>query len=242
MFEILLALGVYLIAGILDLKYTEFPDWLPYGLVCSVLVLKAINSYLSSDFSALFTSLIFGSVFLLFGLLLFWLKFWGDGDAWLFGSLGFLFPDPFRTLFCFSTVSFVYLLLYSLVLGVKNRKKLKLRQELRKAKAFLLSSFLLLPLSLYLFLLLSNPLVLLIFPLAFFLALYIPYAKQLEERVFRKRIPGSQLTLKHIPLENPWRDLKPEELERLKKKRWVWVKEGVRFTPVFFLTLLLLLI
>ena len=66
---------------------------------------------------------------------------WGDGDAWLLGALGFLFPGatgftavavgaapaglpalpfPAVMLFNFFLVSFLYLIAYSLVLGLRS--------------------------------------------------------------------------------------------------------------------------
>ncbi|UCD07613.1 MAG: prepilin peptidase, partial [Candidatus Aenigmatarchaeota archaeon] len=93
---VLLVIGIagFGLAGYLDLKTTEFPDWIPYFIIVSALVVRGISAWLLQDLSIITESVLIGIVFLAFGLGLYYLKQWGDGDAWLLGAIGFLFPNP----------------------------------------------------------------------------------------------------------------------------------------------------
>ena len=81
-------------AGYLDLKTTEFPDWLPYSIIIASIAVRAVFSFIMGDFTILTNSFIIGGIFLGIGLALYYTNQWGDGDAWLLGAMGFVFPDP----------------------------------------------------------------------------------------------------------------------------------------------------
>ncbi len=260
MFElILLAIGLagFCLAGYLDLKTTEFPDWIPYSVIILALAVRGIFSFLSGDFSIIINSVIMGALFLVFGLALYFLKQWGDGDAWLFASMGFLFPTnpgfsattfpfPLAFVFNFFLVSFLYLIIYSLALGVKNPSVIKnFRKELMgkyKGIAQIIGLFLLA--SIFFVLTLSfadmavsvKPLLLpIIIALLFLFAIY---GKTIEDNLFRRKIPVKSLKPGDVPVSGRWRMLKPKEVERLKKEGgFVWIKEGIRFAPVFAINL-----
>ena len=93
----LVLLGISLVgfgmAGYWDLRTTEFPDWLPYAMIILALGTRGLFSFLTGDYSLIINSVLYGGAFLLFGLGLYWFKQWGDGDAWLLGVMGFLWPD-----------------------------------------------------------------------------------------------------------------------------------------------------
>ena len=94
LFWVLLTLSVlgFGYAGYKDLRTTEFPDWLPYVIIVSALVIRGVFAYMLVDWSILTSSVIFGGIFLGAGLVLYYTKQWGDGDAWLLGALGFVYP------------------------------------------------------------------------------------------------------------------------------------------------------
>ncbi|NIO23255.1 MAG: hypothetical protein GTN38_04485, partial [Candidatus Aenigmarchaeota archaeon] len=133
---ILLAIGIagFGLAGYLDLRYTEFPDWLPYSIIVLALVVRGVFAFLENDLWIIGNSVFVGVGFLALGLVLYFLRQWGDGDAWLLGSLGFLFPNesgfavgsvlpfPLTLLFNFLFISLVYLIAYSIFLGLKKRE------------------------------------------------------------------------------------------------------------------------
>ncbi len=262
---LLLGIGIagFSLAGYWDLRYTEFPDWLPYSMIIFALLFRGIFAFLENDWWILGNSVIAGGSFLALGLLLYFAKQWGDGDAWLLGALGFLFPErpgfgaetffpfPLTLLLNFLFISLVYLVIYSLVLGFVNKgigEKYTKRLEKEKKRIaawsgvfFAISwgfAFLIhIRFSADFFRLYH----LLLIPFIFIaILLFSYYAKIVEEEIFRKRIKTTELKEGDVVLGGRWRGLTADEIERLKKKtKYVWVKEGVRFAPVFVFTMLI---
>ncbi len=243
-----------------DLRYTEFPDWLPYSMIISALAARAVFSFLYSDFSLLANSVMVGCLFLGLGLVMYFLKQWGDGDAWLLGAMGFLFPDmtgfevpvtfnlPLALLLNFLFVSLFYLICYSLLLGYRSRKLRKsfLREIRNDSKrygffvaVFFLGSYLSV---MYLSITFgippaSMPTMLMLPFLLSFILIFTSYARLIEKDMFKKRIPVSELREGDVVLDDKWRGLEKEEVEKIRKNRkFVCIKEGVRFAPVFLLT------
>jgi hypothetical protein len=267
MFEfVLLLIGIagFGIAGFLDLKTTEFPDYLPYSIIVAALIARGSYSFLIGDFQPLVSGIFIGSVFLSFGLVLYFLKQWGDGDAWLLGAMGFLFPDsggfpfssgfpfPLTFLFNFFFISFFYLVAYSIILGVRNRVGRKFLHHLKGGVRNILIvvvffSAAVAALMLHLHFSLNIGLFKL-YPLLFFppllagVMVFVHYGRFIETELFRRRVPASKLSPGDVPLDRKWRVLSRKELGELKRKGGqVWIKEGVRFAPVFLATLLLTL-
>ncbi|MFH1977810.1 MAG: prepilin peptidase [Candidatus Aenigmatarchaeota archaeon] len=264
---ILLAVGVvgFGAAGYLDLKTTEFPDWLPYSIIIAALVIRGIFAYTTGNLDLIINSITIGVGFLLFGLALYYLRQWGDGDAWLLGALGFLFPDaagfiPAATLnlpfyyiqiFNFFLVAFAYLIIYSLALGMKNPKIWKsYKKDLIKDKnglIILIVAFAAIALGVVYYLNISAgiPLyrmynILLLPPLFIFLILFVRYGRHIEKVLFRKQIDVKDLTAGDVPMTDKWRVLDDKEVKELKKKGGkIWIKEGVRLAPVFIISMLI---
>jgi len=262
---LLLAIGVigFGLAAYWDVKTTEFPDWLPYFIIVASLIAKAGFSFVTGNFSLLIDGIVIGVAFLAFGLLLYYTKQWGDGDAWLLGALGFVFPTslpaastllmplPVMLLFNFFFVAFFYLILYSLVVGIMSENTYtKFKKELKgDAKAIVtpiivfagaavgaliyLNALTLVPLELAA-LIASLPVVFAA------LILFMRYGRFVENNLFRRKIPVSRLKVGDVPVGERWRVLTRKEVTALKKKGGhIWIKEGVRFAPVFIITLLL---
>lgn len=248
------------LAGYWDLRYTEFPDWLPYSMIIITIGLRAIFSFIYSDLSYIISSLIFGSLFLFVGLFFYYVKQWGDGDAWLLGALGFLMPQQFefgvKTFFPFPAVlilnflfvSIIYLVFYSFAIGIKNKrinhlyfqyiKKEKTRLLLWVAFFFCFSwSFAFIT---YFYMGSENILPMLFLPFFLtFILLFSYYAKIVENKLFKRRIKVSQLKEGDVLLNGKWKGVDKKEIAQIKKKhKYVWIKEGVRFAPVFFLTMI----
>lgn len=265
---VLLAIGIggFGLAAYWDLKTTEFPDWLPYTMIILALAVRGVSSLILQDWSVLTDSVIIGLAFLGFGLLLYFLKQWGDGDGWLLGALGFLFPSPsgfsvqagsfpfpFILLFNFFLVAFAYLVIYSIALGIRTPgvKALFLKSLRRDAKGmvsiiavFTIACILVIA---YMNLVYLMPFqafsILAVFPpVLFLLLLFLRYGRLIETHVFRKRIPASKLRAGDVLISQRWRGLTEGEVRGLKKKGGnFWIKEGVRFAPVFLITLLVTL-
>ncbi|MCD6591143.1 MAG: prepilin peptidase [Candidatus Aenigmarchaeota archaeon] len=262
---------ILLIAGIagfgyasyLDLRYTEFPDYVPYSLIIFSLITRGVYSLYTKNLNYFFNSLTVGVMFLSFGLLLYHAKQWGDGDAWLMGALGFLFPDsagfsvnsrfyfPFMLLFNFLFVSLVYLVAYSIVLGLKQRSVYRLfinRLKNKKRKIVTLSMVFLAfswgsgaYLMLFFQLSILGVLPLLVLPLLFVaILIFSEYARVIEKNLFKKKISVKDLKVGDVLADDKWKGLTENDLKRIRKiKKYVWVKEGVRFAPVFLITLLI---
>lgn len=268
MFEwILLAIGFvgFSLAGYWDLKTTEFPDWLPYSMIVLALLVRGVYSLLSNDLTMIINSVIFGLVFLGFGLGLYFTKQWGDGDAWLMGTLGFLFPDPagfaFVSFFPFPVVmffnfffiAFTYLLVYSIALGIRSREASKkffgeLRSDMKSIAAIILIfTGLSLGLFTYLYFYYTVPVYvlnyLLTIPLLFaLLVFFLRYGRFVEKNLFKKKIPVKDLRVGDVLIADKWKGLTEQEIRKLKEKGGeVWIKEGVRFAPVFVITLIVTL-
>ncbi len=246
------------LASYLDLKTTEFPDWLPYSLIILALLTRGIFSIILNDVWIFLNSVLIGSLFLGFGLLLYFTKQWGDGDAWLLGCLGFLFPDsadfqisglfPFPVVLFinFFFVSFFYLVIYSLFLGIKNPKVKNLFFNSIKENIKLISMAIIFILIIFSGLILyfnyyfvpfqSNFYLILCFLI--FVIFFFYYAKIIEEYLFKKEISVNDLKEGDVLFEDKWKGLKKEDIEKLKKRGGkVYIKEGVRFALVFLITL-----
>jgi prepilin signal peptidase PulO-like enzyme (type II secretory pathway) len=267
---ILLAIGTvgFGLGAYWDLKTTEFPDWLPYCIIISALAVRGAFSYVLGDWWILFSSAIVGLLFLGFGLLLYYSKQWGDGDAWLLGSIGFLFPSysvfemaahPFQALgylpfpvivlFNFFFLSFCYLVIYSIALGLRHRKiSKKFWKELRKDSRnilLMIAGFAALCIAMvsYLNISLGIPLSgmynLLSLPVIFAAVIvFIRYGRFVEHNLFKKRIPAGKLRVGDVLIGEKWKGLSESEIRKLRRKGGkVWIKEGVRFAPVFIITL-----
>jgi hypothetical protein len=134
-------------------------------------------------------------------------------------------------------------------LGIKHRKVAgKFWRELRKdsRNLILLMVFftvLCLGMVAYLNLSLDIPLAhmynLLFLPALFAAVIvFIRYGRFVEQNLFRKRIPVSKLNVGDVLIAEKWKGLTQKEISRLRKKGGrVWIKEGVRFAPVFIITL-----
>ena len=256
-------------AGWLDLRATEFPDWLPYALIAYALVVRGAFAWLLGDWAILTNSILIGVLFLVAGLGLYYLRQWGDGDAWLLGALGFLFPDPagfaFRAqlpvepllqfpvalLFNFFLIAFAYLIAYALGLGLRTPHTFSLFKRTLKRKDMERMLGLAVGFALALAIVFAGLGVweraglqaaagVIGFPLLVVgLLLFLRYGRFIERTVFKRRVPASKLRPGDVPAGARWRVLTATEVARLRKQGgYVWIKEGVRFAPVFVLALL----
>ncbi len=262
---VLLAIGVvgFGLAGYWDLRYTEFPDWLPYSIIVLSLIVRGIFAFIENDLWIIGNSIFVGVVFLALGLLLYFSKQWGDGDAWLLGALGFLFPNtsgfvinsvmpfPLTLLFNFLFISLVYLIVYSIFLGLKRRDVNKIYLNYLKGQSKIVFPLIALffvfswGFAFYVYSSLSVPVnfltTILLFPfLLTFVLLFTSYAKVVEENLFKKKINVNELKVGDVIMKGKWKGLTEKDIRELKgTKRYVWIKEGVRFAPVFLFAMLI---
>jgi Ca2+/Na+ antiporter len=156
-------------------------------------------------------------------------------------------------IFNFFIISLFYLVVYAITLGIRNPRVYKtfminIRGGVRTMSAVFIS---LLGFSLvmsYSFsLAFSAPFFnfsgILLLPLfSVLLLVFLYYARAVEGDLFKKKIPAGKLRVGDVIISDKWRGLTEKEVARLKKKGGsVWIKEGVRFAPVFIICLLVTL-
>ncbi|MFH1237619.1 MAG: A24 family peptidase [Candidatus Aenigmatarchaeota archaeon] len=263
---ILLAIGIigFGLGAYWDIKTTEFPDWLPYSIIILSLGARGVFSFITGDWMILASSIFIGLAFLGIGLLMYFARQWGDGDAWLLGAMGFLLPEqlefgvttalpfPLAMLFNFLLVSLVYLIAYSVYLGLRHTSvNSKYLQHLKEQKIKLIAMvafFFAFSWSFAFFMTtlpsVTNPVsmnqfVFLPFLLTFVL-LFSYYAKVVEKHLFKKKVRTSELREGDVALDGRWKGLSKKDIAALRKRsKHVWIKEGVRFAPVFVITIVI---
>ena len=246
MFEIIAILIAMLgstIAGIWDLFTTEVPDEILALMLPSGIFLWYFHALSTGNFIPLFYSLFLGGIILILGLVLYKKGHWGGADAWLLAAIAFLLPFYNKEIFMypfifnFLIIGTVYMIMYAIILGFLNRfvfsyfiDDIRNNWKLVLAPVAILGFFFLLT---YPY---ANSYLILILLVS--LILFWRYALVIEKRVFKKRIHSSELKQGDVLEEMVWRGLTGEEVSEIRKKReFVVVKEGVRFIPVFPISL-----
>jgi Flp pilus assembly protein protease CpaA len=244
-------------AGLYDLKTSNVPDKVCITMIILGISIHTINGFLTNDFSNLFQSLFFGSLFTLFGVGMYLLGWWGGGDGELLVAISILLPNmtlaktyfPFAISFFINSflVGAVYSIIYSMILAYKNPRISRTFFNSLKGS----SSSLLLLLFPVLVLLITNQYFLsLLFFLVFLLFILEKFSKAVEKG-FYKRIPTTKLKVddmigEDIPKLGIYkrfiRGLKKEEVKKIKRmKKYVTIREGIRYGMVFPITLILTL-
>jgi len=251
------------VAAIWDLKTTEVPDQVSYAMIAIALIIFGYQSIVDWSYMPIVNSIIPGLAFLAFGFLMYRLGQWGGADALLLSAIGFLlpgFPNYGQTMFAYPLTFFlnlflvgaVYMLLYAVVFAIFNRRIfLKFSEDLKASrKMILLGSIglfiIFLVFNWYLsktFLSLNNLFVGSLIPLVLTVCLFIiwRFAKAVEDYGFKKKIPVSKLRIGDMLLEEKkLTGITEKQLKKIKisGKKYVWIKEGVRFAPSFVLALL----
>lgn len=251
-FEIFLAalIGTTL-AGLWDLKTTEVPDDLPFVMIFVGIGFWVVQAA-SGNAYPLFISLVVGTALLAAGMLLYKKGQWGGADAWILAAVGYMIPTLGSGIFIvsylinFFIVSAIYMIVYAMILGIMNPKIWKhFSKDVSKNKRVfvipLLFLVFLIAMHFYasLYGVFVNPAQsALLFILVLFLTLFWRYGKVVEGKLFRKRIPASKLREGDVLVEMNWIGLtKKDVLKIRKRKKYVTIKEGIRFVPVFAITL-----
>ncbi|OYT42232.1 MAG: hypothetical protein B6U78_01740 [Candidatus Aenigmarchaeota archaeon ex4484_224] len=254
-----------LISGLYDLKTTEIPDYVPNFMILFGIGYYFLIGILTHNFYYFEKSLEFGFLSYFFGFFLFVFGQWGEGDARLLAGISFLLPFhpffqtyfPFPLIFVFNLflVGTVYMLIYAFVFSLLRSKKIFsiFKNEIKKRKKILTSFFVLIfiflsSISYFLSILLGirfsfDFVFLSIFSSLSIILLYLIFlfSKTVEKFGFIKRISVKKLKEGDVLLENKiWIGLTKKEIEKLKKsgKKFVYIKEGVRFGLAFFLALI----
>ena len=265
---LIVAFSGSILASAWDLKTTEIPDEIPYLMILIGLTLHSVEALIVWNYQPLLKSLLVGLGFLGFGFLMYYAGQWGGGDAKLLAAIGFLLPNlpknfspklilpfPLSYLFNVFLVGAAYMLLYAFILALIKRKILKRFFEDIKASSklltfgsiFLFALFLLLNWFLSAYFKVRFELLFSLkysfLPMVLTLAVFLlwKFAKAVEEVGFKKRIPVSKLKVGDVLEESKlWEGITEKELKKIKKsgRKYVVIKEGVRFAPAFPLALI----
>jgi Flp pilus assembly protein protease CpaA len=253
-------------AALWDLKTTEIPDEIPHAMIIFALLFYGIQSIIESNYWIFLNSLLYGGGIFVLGFIMYYAGQWGGGDAKILAAIIFLLPVasttlpfPLTYLLNVFVVGAGYMILYSFILALMNKKIFSaFFVDVRKNKAVLafgsvalFAAFAIINYSVLVLLaypinylsLLRNSII----PLLAIIGLYVIYrfAKAVEDVGFKKKIPLSKLRIGDVLIESKlWEGITEKQLKKVKKsgKRFVWIKEGVRFAPTFPLALAFTLI
>jgi Flp pilus assembly protein protease CpaA len=245
-----------------DIKTREVPDWLSYGLIVSCFGVRIFHALIFSDLWYLLDGLIGFGIMLILGLVMYYTKQWGGGDAKLVMGLGIAFSsnlfnwNNFLIGFLINVLIFgaLYGLGWSIYLAFKNRKDfvksfVKNFNERRRIRIFSLGFGLLIILSIFFIHIPYVRFILCVTTLALVGYVYLHvFMKAVEDSCMYKWLPVSKLTegdwvaqpvyVKGKLLCGP-KDLGLEkhQIIALKKAnvKKVFVKEGIPFVPSFLI-------
>lgn len=220
MFELLL-IAIALIgsfaAGIYDLKTTNIPDKVCIVMIILGVLLHSLNGFLINDFTTLLNSLFFGGIFLIIGLLIYYAGWWGGGDGELLIAIGILLPSLsfVKTQFSFALSFFINSWFVGAIYSVIFVIILAYKNK-EISKSFFDRIKVLLTKGYY---------------------RKIPVSKLKTDDMIGEDIPRLKIYKRFI------RGLTKEEVKKIKKiRKYVVIKEGIRYGIVFPLTLLFTLL
>lgn len=246
---IFLAVLLSSIAAFWDLLTTEVPDEIPALMISSGVFFWYIR-WLNGDAAAFVYSLLIGTAILAAGLVLYKSGKWGGADAWILAAIFYMVPVVNNRIFLVDymynllIVSSAYTIVYAIILGLLNRNVFRYFLVDLKANARMISVLLMcLAAGFALIYLYSLPPPFISITIMFtFLLFFWRYAQAIEKKVFTKRIPAGNLKVGDVLQSMIWRGLTYEEVRKIRKqKKYVVIKEGMRFVPVFPITLIVTL-
>jgi len=264
-FEVNFLFGLALIwiifATIQDIRTREIANWLNFSLVIFALGFRFFYSLFEMPGLTFFYQGLVGFlVFYALSELFYYGKMFAGGDAKLMMALGAVLPWSldlftnvkifFMFLTLFLVIGAVYGLIVSVVFGFLNFSRLKkeLKIQLKKKKNFV---FTLLALASVLLILSFFDSVFFSFGIFVFIIPYFYlYIKSVDEACMVKKIKPSKLTEGDWLYENTkvgkkiikatWDGVSLEDIKLLRKKKFVLVRYGVQFAPVFLMSFVLL--
>jgi len=242
-------------------------------MIIVALVVYGTQSLLAWNYWPLLNSFMVGLAFLGFGFLMYFLGQWGGGDAKILGAMGFLlpaapsfispnffnltpfFPFPFSFMVNVFLVGAAYMIIYAIVMALRNRDIVrKFKEDMAASCRFLLAlsaalfaAFIAIGFALsnafYARLSLGEIVADSILPLAATVMIFVvwKFARAVENVGFKRRVSVGRLKVGDVlDKSRLWEGITEKELRTLRrsKTRYVWVKEGVRFAPAFPLALL----
>ncbi len=259
-FLIILASIWLIFAVVQDLKKREIANWLNFSLIIFAMGFRFFYSLFSGDFNFFYQGLIWIGIFFVLANVLYYTRFFAGGDFKLMIALGAVIP--FSSVFLENLKIFSFFLAFFFLIGglylvpkiivVTSAHFEKFKKEFKKQfkiyyKICMMVLFLLIVLS-FLSLLVSADILILIplIILAILPYLYV-YLKAVERVGLIKLVDAKSLTegdllYKDIKIgkkiiKADWNGLSSEEIKQLRKRK-VWVRDGIPFSPVFLISFL----
>lgn len=262
------ALGGSIVASVYDLKTTEVPNWVFYAIMIIGIPATILKFVLSSDLGSFAISGATGVGLLAFGYLMYRIGQWGGADMVLLALIGFMMPAidlgfnaattfPFGLSFLFNVfvIGAGYMIVYAMVFSlIRGNLFPKFKQDL--AGSWKLSLLIVSAAAIAFTLAISyvnsvlgvsptffDMLRVVAIPTALVAGFWFVYkfARLVENVGFKKKIPISQLRVGDMLMsERKLVGVTREQISRMKRSgtRSVWIKDGVRFIPVFPIALL----
>ncbi|MBU0893850.1 MAG: prepilin peptidase [Nanoarchaeota archaeon] len=271
MFEIVflfaLALAWLLFASIQDLRIREIANWLNFSLIIFILGFRFFYSlFLNESFLVLnnffYQGLIGFGIFFIIGNMFYYGRFFAGGDAKLMMALGGVLAFSsnfwiniklFITFFIlFLFVGAFYGLVWSVFLGLRNFKDFK-KEFLIQLKKNKNKIYLVIAVGICLMVLgFVQKSFFMLGVLIFILPYLYLYAKSVDERCLIKKLKVKDLRegdwlyrdvkVGKKLIKANWDGLSKKEIELLNKKsKLVLIRQGIPFSPVFFISFIILI-
>ena len=252
-----LALVFIIFAVVQDIRTREIANWLSFSLIIFALGFRFFYSlFEADDFVFFYQGLIGLGIFFAIGNLLYYGKVFAGGDAKLMIALGTILPiSPilsknfqsfFDFLFIFLCVGFLYIIISSIVLLVKNFKAFKkeFAKQLNKNKKIMVG---ILFLSIALLGLGFIESIFFSFSVLAFITCYLYlYSKAIDEACMIKKIKTknlregdwlySDLKIGKKMIKAKWEGLTKKDIIEIRKRyKEIKIRQGVAFSPVFLI-------
>ena len=264
MFEVwfLFAVGFawILFASVQDIKSREVANWISFSLIIFALGFRFFYSLFSGDFNFLLQGVLGLGIFFAIGYLFYYSRMFAGGDTKLMIALGSVigFSGDFLNnvksyllfIFLFLLVGAVYGLVAAIIIGLRHFQNLKkgFSAEFKKYKnisyLFMVLGILLMAAGFWQNYLFAFGVLIFLFPY-----FYI-YAKAVDDFCMVKRVPVGQLTegdwlheqvkIGRKLIVPQWGGLEKKDIILIRKKfKFVLIKNGIPYIPVFLVAYLL---
>ncbi len=256
-FLIIVTILALVIASLWDIKTREIPNWLNYSLFAVGFSVKLFNALFANLWQNFFIVVLVIAAFFALSNLLYYTKQWGGGDAKMLIALAPIIAvyekgNALTFLVNLLFVGALYGFLWTLVLAMKNRKRVlkefSIINKTKGLKSLKLSALLLLPL---IFLVKSSLLKISLLSIALYalsLAYFWAFIRAVENIEMYKTIPASKLTEGdwvvneaitkkfHIPKSG----VEQKQIKKILKSgiKKIIIKDGIPFAPSFLFAFL----
>lgn len=257
-----LALIVLAVASLQDLKKREVMDWLGFFLIISAIGFRLFYSLFNNNFNFLYEGVIGLGIFFIIGNLLYYSHFFAGGDAKLMISLGAILPFSLSSLeniqiylsflFIFLFAGMIYTMAWSIFLTIKHYSLFKTEFKKRFEESWRYGIFMVLfGILIIIFndgylwsiigilILVSYPLIIFTKSIEFACMIKKISVKDLREGdwLYKNTSIGKKMIIAK------WDGLTRSEIELLRKKcRFVTIKQGIPFVPVFLISFTILIL